>query len=51
MPKKTRNTGLPKIKQLPSGAYHAQVYSHTDENGKRRYTKIVVEKEVSQCPN
>ncbi len=37
MPKKTRNTGLPKIKQLPSGAYHAQVYSHTDENGKRRY--------------
>lgn len=36
MPKK-RNTKLPAIKQLPSGAYHAQVYSHTDENGKRRY--------------
>ena len=36
MPKK-RNTKLPKISQLPSGAYHAQVYSHTDENGKRRY--------------
>ena len=36
MPKK-RNTGLPKITQLPSGAYHAQVYSHTDDNGKRRY--------------
>lgn len=36
MPKK-RNTKLPAIKQLPSGAYHAQVYSHTDENGKRHY--------------
>lgn len=36
MPKK-RNTGLPKITQLPSGAYHAQVYSHTDATGKRRY--------------
>lgn len=37
MPKKTRNTGLPKIKQLPSGAYHAKVYSHTDANGKLCY--------------
>lgn len=38
MPKKqTRNTGLPKIKQLPSGAYRAQVYTHTDDNGKRHY--------------
>ena len=36
MPKK-RNTKLPAIKQLPSGAYHAQVYSHTDADGKRRY--------------
>lgn len=36
MPKK-RNTGLPKIKQLPSGAYHATVYSHTDADGKRHY--------------
>lgn len=36
MPKK-RNTKLPKITQLPSGAYHAQVYSHTDPDGKRRY--------------
>lgn len=36
MPKK-RNTKLPAIKQLPSGAYHAQVYSHTDPDGKRRY--------------
>ena len=36
MPKK-RNTGLPKISQLPSGAYHANVYSHTDADGKRRY--------------
>lgn len=37
MPKKTRNTGIPKITQLPSGAYHANVYSYTDENGKRHY--------------
>ncbi len=37
MSKKTRNTGLPKITQLPSGAYHANVYSHKDENGKRVY--------------
>ena len=36
MPKK-RNTRLPAIKQLPSGAYHAKVYSHTDADGKRRY--------------
>jgi integrase len=36
MPKK-RNTKLPAIKQLPSGAYHASVYSHTDANGKRHY--------------
>lgn len=36
MPKK-RNTKLPAIKQLPSGAWHAQVYSHTDADGKRRY--------------
>ena len=36
MPKK-RNTGLPKISQLPSGAYHANVYSHTDADGKRHY--------------
>lgn len=36
MPKK-RNTGLPKITQLPSGAYHANVYSHTDADGKRHY--------------
>lgn len=37
MPKKTRNTGIPKITQLPSGAYHATVYSYTDEDGKRHY--------------
>lgn len=38
MPKKqTRNTGLPKIKQLKSGAYHAKIYTHTDENGKLCY--------------
>ena len=36
MPKK-RNTKLPAIKQLPSGAYHASVYSHTDADGKRHY--------------
>lgn len=36
MPKK-RNTGLPKITRLPSGAYHANVYSHTDADGKRHY--------------
>lgn len=36
MPKK-RNTKLPAIKQLPSGAYHATVYSHTDSDGKRHY--------------
>lgn len=35
--KQTRNTGLPKIRQLPSGSYRAQVYTHTDENGKRHY--------------
>lgn len=35
--KKTRNTGLPKITQLPSGAYHATVYSHKDSSGKRHY--------------
>lgn len=35
--KKTRNTGLPKITQLPSGAYHATVYSHKDAQGKRVY--------------
>lgn len=39
MPKK-RNTKLPKITQLPSGAYHTTVYSHTDENGKRHYESI-----------
>lgn len=39
MPKK-RNTKLPAIKQLPSGAYHASVYSHTDANGKRHYESI-----------
>ena len=39
MPKK-RNTKIPTIKQLPSGAYHTQVYSHTDENGKRHYESI-----------
>lgn len=37
MPKRTRNTGLPKIKQLPSGAYHTTVYSHKDAAGKRHY--------------
>ena len=37
MPKKKRNTGLPKITQLPSGAYHANVYEGTDANGKRIY--------------
>ena len=37
MPPKSRNTGIPKITQLPSGAYHATVYSHTDEAGKRHY--------------
>lgn len=36
MPKK-RNTKLPKISQLPSGAYHAKVYSYTDADGKRIY--------------
>lgn len=35
--KKTRNTGLPKITKLPSGAYHATVYSHKDAEGKRHY--------------
>lgn len=39
MPKK-RNTKLPAIKQLPSGAYHASVYSHTDSDGKRHYESI-----------
>ena len=39
MPKKC-NTKLPAIKQLPSGAYHASVYSHTDANGKRHYESI-----------
>ena len=39
MPKK-RNTKLPAIKQLPSGAYHASGYSHTDANGKRHYESI-----------
>ena len=39
MPKK-RNTKLPAIKQLPSGAYHASVYSHTDADGKRHYESI-----------
>lgn len=39
MPKK-RKTGLPTIKQLPSGAYHATVYLYTDENGKRRYESV-----------
>lgn len=37
MPPKQRNTGIPKITQLPSGAYHANVYSYTDEAGKRHY--------------
>ena len=37
MPKKKRNTGLPKITQLPSGAYHAKLYVGTDETGKRIY--------------
>lgn len=36
MPKK-RNTKLPKITQLHSGAWHAQAYSHTDADGTRRY--------------
>ena len=34
---KSRNTGLPKINQLPSGAYHAKAYDYTDETGKRIY--------------
>ena len=37
MPKKSKQPKLPKIEQLPSGAYHAIVYSHTEESGKRRY--------------
>lgn len=37
MPKKKRNTGIPKIRQLPSGAYHTQVYDYTDDNGKRQF--------------
>lgn len=39
MPKK-KNTGMPGIKQLPSGAYHANVYLYTDENDKRHYESI-----------
>lgn len=34
---KKKNTGIPTIKQLPSGSWHAKVYTHTDENGKRHY--------------
>ena len=37
---KTRKTKLPTITQLPSGAYHAQVYIGKDHNGKRRYESI-----------
>lgn len=39
MPKK-KKTGMPSIKQLPSGAYHATVYLYTDEDGKRHYESI-----------
>lgn len=38
MPKKPKHQAdLPTIKQLPSGSWHAKVYTHTDENGKRHY--------------
>ena len=39
MPKKprARTPGLPKITQLPSGAYHAKVYDYTDASGKQIY--------------
>ena len=34
---KKKNTGIPTIKQLPSGSWHAKVYTHTDDKGKRHY--------------
>jgi integrase len=37
---KKRNTKLPKIKQLPSGAYHCKVSTGKDENGKTVYLSI-----------
>lgn len=40
MPKKKKTAGLPGIKQLPSGAYHASVYLYTDDDGKRHYESI-----------
>ncbi len=40
MAKKKKAAGLPAIKQLPSGAWNTQVYSHTDADGKRHYESI-----------
>ena len=40
MSKKRRATGLPEIKQLPSGAWNVLIYDYTDSNGKRRYESI-----------
>lgn len=37
MPKKKSTPGLPTIKQLPSGSWRAQVYTHTDAAGKRHF--------------
>ena len=37
MPKKKSTPSLPAIKQLPSGSYRAQVYTHTDAAGKRHF--------------
>lgn len=37
MAKRVYHTKLPKIVKLPSGSYHAKVFSHIDENGKRIY--------------
>lgn len=40
MAKKINRTKLPKIVQLPSGAYHTRLFSHKDENGKPVYCSI-----------
>lgn len=40
MPKKKKNAGAPIIRQLPSGAWNARVFSHTDDSGKRHYESI-----------
>ena len=38
MPKKSKHTvDLPAIKQLPSGSWHAKVYTHTDAAGKKQF--------------